>query len=67
MNNKIPPPIITLTFGLAIYFSRPLFPDLSSGIFDAIGLIFLIKWYQNINRKSKWFSWFSIPSNNLIN
>ena len=42
MNNKIPPPIITLTFGLAIYFSRPLFPDFSSGIFDAIGLIFLI-------------------------
>ena len=42
MNNKIPPPIITLTFGLAIYFSTPLFPDLSSGIFDAIGLIFLI-------------------------
>ena len=42
MNNKIPPPIITLTFGLAIYFSRPLFPDLSSGIFDVMGLIFLI-------------------------
>ena len=42
MNNKIPPPIITLTFGLAIYFSRPLFPDLSSGIFDVIGLIFVI-------------------------
>ena len=42
MNNKIPPPIITLTFGLAIYFSRPLFPYFNSGIFDAIGLIFLI-------------------------
>ena len=42
MNNKIPPPIITLTFGLVIYFSRPLFPDLSSGIFDVMGLIFLI-------------------------
>ena len=26
MNNKIPPPIITLICGLCIYFSRPLFP-----------------------------------------
>ena len=27
MNNKIPPPIITLICGLSIYFSRPLFSE----------------------------------------
>ena len=32
MNNKIPPPIVTLVFGLAIYFSKPLFPDFSNVI-----------------------------------
>ena len=32
MNNKIPPPIVTLVFGLAIYFSRSIFPDLSNEI-----------------------------------
>ena len=42
MNNKIPPPIVTLTFGLAIYFSGPLFPDLSNTIFNIVSLIFLI-------------------------
>ena len=42
MNNKIPPPIVTLTFGLAIYFSGPLFPDLSNKIFNILSLIFLI-------------------------
>ena len=42
MNNKIPPPIVTLTFGLAIYFSGPLFPDLSNTIFNILSLIFLI-------------------------
>ena len=41
MNNKIPPPIVTLTFGLAIYFSGPLFPDLSNTIFDILSPIFL--------------------------
>lgn len=42
MHNKIPPPIVTLTFGLTIYFTRWLFPDLSSEVFDIIGLIFLL-------------------------
>ncbi len=27
MNNKIPPPIVTLIFGLCIYFSGPFFPE----------------------------------------
>ena len=27
MNNKIPPPIVTLICGLGIYFSRPFFPE----------------------------------------
>ena len=42
MNNKIPPPIVTLAFGLAIYFSGSLFPDLSNTIFNILSLIFLI-------------------------
>ena len=42
MNNKIPPPIVTLIFGLAIYFSGPLFPDLSNSILNILSLIFLI-------------------------
>ena len=42
MNNKIPPPIVTLIFGLAIYFSGPLFPDLSNTTLNILSLIFLV-------------------------
>ena len=42
MNNKIPPPIVTLTFGLTIYFSEPLFPNLGNAIFNILSLIILI-------------------------
>ena len=43
MNNKIPPPIITLISGLIIFFSRPLFPEHHSiliNVFSAILLFF---------------------------
>ena len=43
MNNKIPPPIVTLFFGLCIYFSRPYFPELSSSVLSSLSVIsFLI-------------------------
>ena len=49
MNNKIPPPIITLICGLGIYFSRPLFPkynyistDIIAASFLLLGIITLI-------------------------
>ena len=42
MNNKIPPPIVTLVFGLAIYFSRTIFPDLSNTIFNILSILLII-------------------------
>ena len=42
MNNKIPPPIVTLTFGLMIYFSRNIFPDINNIIFYILSLFFII-------------------------
>ena len=42
MNNKIPPPIVTLAFGLAIYFSRPIFPDFSNTIFNILSILLII-------------------------
>jgi protein-S-isoprenylcysteine O-methyltransferase Ste14 len=49
MHTKIPPPLVTLVFGLAIYFSRRLFPiiefehaSILSFIFLTIGLFVLI-------------------------
>ena len=42
MNNKIPPPIVTLVFGLAIYFSRYIFPDLSNSIFNILSILLII-------------------------
>ena len=42
MNNKIPPPIVTLVFGLAIYFSKPLFPDFSNVILNVLSLFLII-------------------------
>lgn len=42
MNNKIPPPIVTLAFGLTIYFSRNIFPDINNIIFYILSLFFII-------------------------
>lgn len=42
MNNKIPPPIVTLTFGLFIYFSKSFFPEFNNdllGIASGLSLI----------------------------
>ena len=36
MNNKIPPPIVTLTFGLFIYFSRPFFPEFNNELLSIV-------------------------------
>ena len=42
MNNKIPPPVVTLAFGLMIYFSRNIFPDINNIIFYILSLFFII-------------------------
>ena len=42
MNNKIPPPIVTLAFGLMIYFSTNIFPDINNIIFYILSLFFII-------------------------
>ena len=42
MNNKIRPPIVTLAFGLMIYFSRNIFPDINNIIFYILSLFFII-------------------------
>ena len=42
MNNKIPPPIVTLAFGLMIYFSRNIFPDINNIILYILSLFFII-------------------------
>ena len=42
MNNKIPPPIITLICGLGIYLSRSLFPTYNHTSTDMIGVSFLL-------------------------
>ena len=42
MNNKIPPPIVTLAFGLMIYFSRNIFPDINNIIFYVLSLFLII-------------------------
>ena len=42
MNNKIPPPILTLISGLAIYFSRNLFPNHYGLILDVFSILLLI-------------------------
>ena len=39
MNNKIPPPIVTLFFGLCIYFSRPYFPEFSNSVLNLLSII----------------------------
>tara|TARA_B100000965_G_scaffold165403_1_gene137700 strand:- start:72 stop:518 length:447 start_codon:yes stop_codon:yes gene_type:complete len=42
MNNKIPPPIVTLVSGLAIYFSKNIFPKHHGLILDLFSILFLI-------------------------
>jgi len=39
MSNKIPPPIVTLFFGLCIYLSRPYFPEFSSSLLNSMSVI----------------------------
>ena len=41
MNNKIPPPIVTLIYRLIIFFSRQLFPEYDSMIINVFSFIFL--------------------------
>ena len=42
MNNKIPPPIVTLMSALVIYFSRNLFPNHDGLILDVFSILLLI-------------------------
>ena len=42
MNNKIPPPIVTLTFGLFIYFTKSLFPAITNGLLSILSLLSLL-------------------------
>ena len=42
MNNKIPPPIVTLTFGLFIYFTKSLFPAFTNGLLSILSLLSLL-------------------------
>jgi len=42
MNNKIPPPIVTLIFGCIIYFSSSFFPTCSHIALDIISFLFLL-------------------------
>jgi protein-S-isoprenylcysteine O-methyltransferase Ste14 len=39
MSNKIPPPIVTLFFGLCIYLSRSYFPEFSSSVLNSFSVI----------------------------
>ena len=41
MNNKIPPPIVTLISGLIIFFSKPIFPEYESNLINVFSAIFL--------------------------
>ena len=59
MNNKIPPPIITLICGLGIYFSRPLFSkynyistDIIAASFLLFGVITLVTAVLSFKRQS---------------
>tara|TARA_A200000113_G_scaffold55571_1_gene46725 strand:- start:1809 stop:2255 length:447 start_codon:yes stop_codon:yes gene_type:complete len=42
MNNKIPPPIVTLICGLGIYFSRPFFPEYTLSINNILSIFILL-------------------------
>ena len=39
MNNKIPPPIVALFFGLCIFFSKSYFPIYKGDILNSMGLV----------------------------
>ena len=41
MNNKIPPPVVTLICGLGIYFSRPFFPEYILSINNILSIFIL--------------------------
>jgi len=42
MKNKIPPPIVTLLFGLAIYLSKNLFPHPNNHFLDWVSVLLLL-------------------------
>mgnify|MGYP005714009225 FL=1 len=42
MNNKIPPPIVTLFFGLCIYLSRSYFPIFSGSALNVLSIFFFV-------------------------
>ena len=42
METKIPPPIVTLIFGLAIYLSRTIFPEIEIQYSSFFGMILLL-------------------------
>ena len=42
MNNKIPPPIVTLFFGLCIFFSKSYFPDFNNQILNVLSVISIL-------------------------
>ena len=42
MNNKIPPPIVTLFFGLCIYLSRSYFPVFSGSSLNVLSIFFFV-------------------------
>ena len=42
MNNKIPPPIVTLFFGLCIYLSRSYFPVFSGSLLNVLSIFFFV-------------------------
>ena len=42
MNNKIPPPIVTLFFGLCIFFTKSFFPEFNSVFLNVTSLLLLL-------------------------
>ena len=42
MNNKIPPPIVTIFFGLCIYLSRSYFPVFSGSALNFLSIFFFV-------------------------
>mgnify|MGYP002840138622 FL=1 len=42
MNNKIPPPIVTIFFGLCIYLSRSYFPVFSGSALNVLSIFFFV-------------------------
>ena len=42
MNNKIPPPIVTIFFGLCIYLSRSYFPVFSGSLLNVLSIFFFV-------------------------